>query len=301
MVEPRDGDHPSVGIAVRFLRETQDHAPFAADADPRQPLLKLPRAGDRVGGTDPHKRFVFWNQAIPFIGRQDDIADVETFLAPHESPFRWMLLAGSGGMGKSRLALEICQTAAAHWWNAGFADPSREGIDWRTWQPRLPTLIVVDYAGRLAEAVGVMLSGLSDRTSRHRLRHPVRVLVIERDEKGPWLDTILRSSRLVDDSLTRHPTRTLAQLGDIWPLFQAIDGADRLGRAATIDALSRIDAQQRPLFAFLMADAIARGDDVRAWDRTALLKTVIERDAAAYWHAPSTDSRGGQTRPAAAC
>ncbi len=296
LVKPVSRDDRSLLLLRQFLVDTRDRQPFDALAEHRQPLLQHFRC-DKVAGTDARKHFVFKNQAIPFVGREADLAHMDAFLAPHESPFRWMVLAGSGGIGKSRLALEFCQAKAAHHWNAGFANPEREAIDWRTWQPRMPTLIAIDYAGRLASDVGRMLAGLAERTPSHLLRFPVRILVIEREAQGQWLDTVLQSSYRVDDGVTRHRTLKLGQLDDPWPIFEAVNGGTKLGRNATLKALRDIDPEQRPLFAFLMADAIAQGKNVREWDRTVLLRNIIDRDREVYWRGPATSGVRNRDEP----
>jgi hypothetical protein len=299
VARPDTADHASVRLLRQFLTETQDQAPFEAKAELRQPVLQRFRE-DTAAGTDDRKRFVFKNQAIPLVGREDEFAHLEAFLAPHQSAFRWMVLAGSGGVGKSRLALELCQAKAAHHWNAGFARPELETIDWRTWQPRMPTLIAIDYAGRLAEKVGSMLAGLAEREPAHALRFPVRVLVIERDAGGAWLDTIQNASDRVDDSLTRHAAVVLVKLDDPWPMFEAVAGGTKLGREATLAALAGIDDQQRPLFAYLMADAIANDKDVGAWDKAVLLRNIIDRDRQHYWRGPAANGAHGQEEPISA-
>lgn len=297
LVKPETADHASVQVARDFLKYTRDKVPYAANADHRQPVLNITRPGDKSAGDDPSKRFVFWNQEIPFVGRKKELKHLEAFLAPNKSTLRWLVLNGPGGIGKSRLALEICQVQSTHYWNAGFVDPSREMIDWRVWQPRIPTLMIVDYAGGKARHVATMLAGLSERSPGHEIRHPVRVILIERDgrEDSNWLRTILRSSHLVDDTRTRHENLELEALDDSWPIFEAIEGADQLGREETLSTFAIIDPDCRPLHAFLMADAIARGEDVRLWDRLALLKNVIQREEQHFWFGPSASDHGTLT------
>ncbi|MEM9725108.1 MAG: hypothetical protein AAF909_06580, partial [Pseudomonadota bacterium] len=296
LVKPDKADHPSVRLAAQFLADTVDQPPYAPDEETRQPVLDLFRS-PHAAGADEAKRFVFKNQAIPFVGREQDRAALEAFLAPHESPLRWMVLAGPGGMGKSRLALEVCQAVASggQFWNAGFATPALDGIDWRRWTPRLPTLITIDYAGADTTAVAELLDGLARQGAG--LRHPVRVLLLEREPEGPWLDTILRSDVVNDANTTRAPTRVLQALDDPWAIFTAVQGGDRLGRDASLTVLKEIDDRQRPLFAYLIADAIARGEGVRDWDREALLRNVIKRDAATFWKGPPAGGAAGEAAP----
>src|SRR5262249_54859190 len=152
----------------------------------------------------------------------------------------------------------------------GFLDPEQKHApDWSLWQPRLPTLMVVDYAGREAASVARMLKGLAEREPRHRLRYPVRVVIIERDAMGPWLDIITGASRVVAGDTTRADDLVLRPITDVWPIFEYVlghQGSAKAGRSATLAKLTEIDWEQRPLFAYLMADAMRNGQDVRRWD-----------------------------------
>jgi hypothetical protein len=189
-------------------------------------------------------------------------------------------------MGKSRLALELVLAQASGWWNAGFLDPQQATPNWALWQPRLPTLMVVDYAGREAERVARMLQGLAERSAPHLLRYPVRVVLIERDNQGTWLDTIKSSSRLVAGETTRAPDLVLGPIHDTWPIFEHVLGKERAnaaGREETLASLAKIDARQRPLFAFFVADAMRNGRGLRGWDRTALLAEIIQRERQNFW------------------
>ncbi len=86
---------------------------------------------------------------VPFHGRDQELANLREW-ALSESPAQVRLYTGAGGMGKTRLALEICRQLQSDGWATGFLapDPSRTPED--VWQDLRaldkPTLIVVDYA-----------------------------------------------------------------------------------------------------------------------------------------------------------
>ena len=84
------------------------------------------------------------------------------FRAPAATPLRWRLATGPGGVGKSRMALEYCFALGPAWY-AGFFDATDTHVDWATWQPVAPTLIIADYAQRQAKSTDKNRVGLDTR------------------------------------------------------------------------------------------------------------------------------------------
>jgi hypothetical protein len=113
VVKPKTADHTSVLIAKKFLLE-DSLQPGGVEADYRAPLL-------RFNHVEPveRARFIYSARVLPCIGREAEINDLANFLGGPEQPFRWMIMYGSGGVGKSRLALEVC-LAIRNEWHAGF-------------------------------------------------------------------------------------------------------------------------------------------------------------------------------------
>jgi hypothetical protein len=281
--------HPSFEIAHNFLLD--GNVSTAADAAPihDQPLLKTHQFNQTQRDRE-RNRFVYWNMETPFVGREAESKAINVFLADSNRRFSFMLLTGPGGMGKSRLTLEIILAQRTGWWHAGFLGDLKTPEYWKLWQPQRPTLIVVDYAARQAEQVGEMLSGLAEREAPHLLRQPVRMILIERHGKDPRLENIFETSRLLRGDTFRMQDVALPPINDIWPLFEhvlrrpgSVIAPERVDKATTLDAFDKIDSDRRPLFAFLVADALARGRDIRGWDRDALLDDVIKRDRHKFW------------------
>jgi AAA ATPase domain len=207
---------------------------------------------------------------LPFIGRDDEIDKLSELLGGLEQPFSWMVLHGSSGAGKSRLALELC-LALRDEWHAGFLPQEGEEPDWGRWQPLLPTLIVVDYAARDTGHTGRLLRALSGRGAPDgtlRLSAPVRVLLIERMGQGKWLDDTVGTATDKAQVEACHTSKDLplSSLSDPWPIFEfVLNEAEKPlpNKTETLAALEKIDPERRPLFAYFMADAIAAGHDVR--------------------------------------
>jgi hypothetical protein len=164
--------HPSFEIARDFLLDRNVGTAADATAIHDQPLLKTYQFNQTQRDRD-RNRFGYWNMETPFVGREAESKTINVFLADSNRRFSFMLLTGSGGIGKSRLALETILAQRTGWWHAGFLDDLKTAEYWKLWQPQRPTLIVIDYAARQPEQVGVMLAGLQatyQRRSRSRAR-----------------------------------------------------------------------------------------------------------------------------------
>jgi hypothetical protein len=123
--------------------------PGGVEADYQAPLLRFNHIEPKK---DPQTvRFIYSARVLPFIGRDVEKNILADFLGGLEQPFRWMVMHGSGGVGKSRLALELC-LAVRNKWHAGFLPQEGQEPDWGRWQPLMPTLIVIDYAARRTRA-----------------------------------------------------------------------------------------------------------------------------------------------------
>jgi hypothetical protein len=284
IVKPETAQDTSFLVAKKFLLE-EPLLPGGVDADYRAPLLRL-------NYVEPKEttRFIYGARVLPFIGRDAEIDKLANFCGAPRQPFRWIVLHGSGGVDKSRLALELC-LAIRDYWHAGFLPQEGDEPDWGRWQPLLPTLIVIDYAARDTERIGKLLRALSGRgpaDGTSRLSVPVRVLLIERVGNGDWLDNI------VGTGTTKAQVEACHALGDLhllaisdpWPIFEFILGQAQKplpDKVETLAALKKIDPECRPLFGYFMADAIAAGRDVRHFDAGQLLEQVIERGRESYW------------------
>ncbi len=103
-------------------------------------------------------RFVFTSRSTPLVGRENELAAFRAWLQSDEK-FSWQILAGSGGVGKSRLALELVRMATPLF-EAGFYRATQAASAWHDWQPKQPTLIVVDYPAAKIETTRELLHQL---------------------------------------------------------------------------------------------------------------------------------------------
>ncbi|MDR3516458.1 MAG: hypothetical protein P4M00_11610, partial [Azospirillaceae bacterium] len=186
-------------------------------------------------------RFTFTARRTGWAGRDAEMAQLAGFRDRSE-PFLWWLVAGAGGTGKSRLALEFCSESATpcppdsrrspSWWarifgrkpseptpeprwHCGFLPLSEAQKDtdaprltrlaepWKLWQPDRPTLIVIDYVVQRPRFTGQLVHALAQRSD---LAHPVRLLLLERDAKGSWQQDFRAPDQITQSSVdaTRH-------------------------------------------------------------------------------------------------
>ena len=165
-----EGDHISIQLGSPYLTLTR----YQASRQPRLDIQQL----------SPYSRFT------PLLGRDSELASLHAWLnaAP---PLGWRVIIAPGGAGKTRLALELCEQAAAQGWDAGFVS-SRElqrfgqQHNLSAWGWQRPTLIVVDYAAQRHAELTHWLDELTDQPSP--AAHPLRILLLERhaDTDNGW-------------------------------------------------------------------------------------------------------------------
>ena len=165
-----EGDHISIQLGSPYLTLTR----YQASRQPRLDIQQL----------SPYSRFT------PLLGRDSELASLHAWLQ-HPQPLGWRVIIASGGAGKTRLALELCEQAAAQGWDAGFVS-SRElqrfgqQHNLSAWGWQRPTLIVVDYAAQRHAELAHWLDELADQPSP--AAHPLRILLLERhaDTDNGW-------------------------------------------------------------------------------------------------------------------
>lgn len=235
-------------------------------------------------------RFFYGAQRAPIVGRDDELTALREFLHA-DARFTWWLMCGPAGVGKSRTALECCLRSLRDQlaWHAGWLANIDEFTEWRTWQPKAPTLLVIDDAARVADETRRIIVALFRRSET--LAHPVRVLLLERDASEAWRE------RLTGSGADRH-SLDASQYGDplmlhglqgqhLWEIVRAIVERERGGalpdRDQTVAALQKIDALNCPLFASFVADALVAGRDIGQWDRKELLESLLKTDMEQRW------------------
>lgn len=236
-----------------------------------------------VGGDN---RFLYRSRSVPIIGRTDAMDALEAFLNL-DGMFRWHVVYGSGGVGKSRLALEfLISRGGAYSSNMGFLPKEElERFDWRRWQPLVPTLLVVDYAAREAGPLADMMRALAVRDDLHC---PVRLLLLERHLNAPWFERVSGEGTNAGARIEACWSAVADELvtpDDIWPIIQhmAGDQSESIERDKTLREFEAVDPQMRPLFAAFYGDAIRRKQNPRRWNRRELVRNVLKHEEG-FWN-----------------
>lgn len=174
---------------------------------------------------------------VPFdSGRQPVIDQLNDWLDNSEWSQAIRLITGAGGLGKTRVAIEICQQRIEKGWHCGFLGKSHLVKDMpAVWQELLtinqPILLVLDYAETRQAALLALIKAMLKQPGKH----PVRVLLLARDS-GEWWDNLPGKDADCEMLLSGYATSGPFVLPELYT-----------------DAASRIDAYRNALQAYANA------------------------------------------------
>ena len=128
---------------------------------------------------------------VPFAGREAELGELlDWCLASGARPVK--LLAGAGGVGKTRLALRLRDEVASRSWAAIVLRPGGDLAEVLEAETRRPLLLVIDYA-ETRDNLDKLIAALSAHASPER--GSVRLLLLARDS-GEWLERLRLSPAL---------------------------------------------------------------------------------------------------------
>ncbi len=133
--------------------------------------------------------FNYRQRTSNFVGRGEEISKLMEFFFS-DSNFSWWAITGRGGVGKSRLALELCLELEKLNINCGFLPIQQiNSLDWNNWRPEIPHLFIIDLAASNYQNILNLINHLVNRID---LNSPVKILIIDRDSNGEWWRKIFK-------------------------------------------------------------------------------------------------------------
>lgn len=259
-------------------------------------IRRIVAGGPKLASLDPpvpdDPGMVYRHRRVPMVCRDSEFEELREFLYSEQS-VAWWAWFGAAGMGKSRLAFELCRQIDRTWdgqasgWVAGFLDTQDiEERDWSAWRPAKPTLIVVDYASGKKENVATWVAGVARAAKESRaIVHPVRFLLLDRDVEARWMDSFLGAGEACDwvrsvryksrngsDAVPHRELRPLDHSGVVRAV-RAVYSA-RIARDPTLAGVARPNPEVvaerfgrakvplRPLFATLAAECACDGVNI---------------------------------------
>ena len=268
------------------LRRFDQVAASLADSAPA-PVLSLPVSRWSPDIHPPSALLRPAYQVVDFEGRSDDLADLSAW-CDSDARLAVRLYTGAGGMGKTRLMLELCRRLAANRWRAGFLTASPSTLP-PTWAAELtsawtPTVVVVDYAEtKRQQTLDLLAAAVTHQGPR------LRCVLLARAAADWWIE-LKRTTGGVGDLLNGPATSThrLAPLAAdpadrqavaerAFARFSAVLGSDHSPPAGPFSATHF----ERVLFLHLAALSAA-SDDPGEHGAQTLLDAALRREQA-FW------------------
>jgi len=150
---------PATGTVFKILQLAQT----ALSSKPRNPFATLTALKNRRGQDVAD---------LPFVARTEELAKLDAFAA-HPDRFRWWVLSGEPGAGKTRLVWEWVRTLKG--WDVKVLNPKRDPEALKNWRPRRRCLIVVDEFAMRSDDLKCLAEALRDPA----LRKPLRLLLVD--------------------------------------------------------------------------------------------------------------------------
>jgi hypothetical protein len=212
---------------------------------------------------------------VPFQGREAELAELDAWVAGG-GEINVRLYAGAGGLGKTRLALELCRRLRSRGMRAGFLrETNLETLITLLARSALhtaPLVLIVDYADRQREWISQLITEVLKSS-----RPGIRIILLARSA-GTWWDRLKRERGEVGEVLRAASVMGLSALAlspaerPQWYRSAAEIFADKLGRPVPKDQPDLAPTHfERALFVHMEAlmnvegAHSANGDEILDW------------------------------------
>ena len=268
------GEHDCVRVILEELLRQ-----IAPDRYDQLPFKLLEAQSQATGGTcarfDPHEK------TIALCGRHEELEQLISFCTDPRSRRSWWMLTGNGGIGKTRLAVELQDEMRYKGWNVHFLNCDQLTPDGGSPAQDIGcgTLLIVDRILGRELLVGTWIENLFRRNTGSRLR----VLVIDRDNvsqdhicNGAESPALLSEQRFSPFPLTLAP---LAR-EELLTLIQSCNAPDGFSAEEfndIYDQLVSIDPElKRPLYAMFLVEVWKRSPNTRPKTQWELLQFILD-------------------------
>lgn len=234
-------------------------------------------------------------------GREEEIKRINDFLIQENGRFRFCVVTGPAGIGKSKLVFYIaCQFRQRKGWLVRKLDakPLGELCNKKNWDIKSNALLIVDYADE-QEQLPELLSNLSRLGEKG---NKIRLILIARESAVPsgyggqgmiypqWYSQITREDYAIDahllqdgfmelGGLSRKECERLHTAFAEKHLRQQVSEIDRINVNALLEKEVEYGNQLvRPLYALFVIDQYYRNPDIQTWDIASLRQHIYLRD-----------------------
>ncbi len=191
------------------------------------------------------------NEVVPFdTVRQADLDKLVLWLEDTQYPISMRLITGEGGIGKTRLALELCKQKrpTAHIW---LETDDHNFLELKEKLAQHPTLIVMDYAETRQKQLISLLTELKKVPNAQ----PVRILLIARDAGEWWDDLPSKASGSIQTLLSSYARSGPFKLN---PMYDDVEARVQAFKAALQAFSTRLNITKPTIHLSLEQDYFSR-------------------------------------------
>ncbi|PXX34543.1 ATP-binding protein [Thalassospira sp. 11-3] len=293
--------------------------------DDYAPVLSWPETSHRPQNLGAFDRVKYTSGLDELYGREGEITLLHQFVGDLSlcGPifnFRWMLLTGDGGTGKTRLAYDFTQKKLnLAIWDAGRLSIKdlQSASNIAKWRPQKPTFIVVDYVASQPKETGDLLRNFASQAKHYDF--PVRVLLLERKADENWLNQMIPPNGddiMILNHVFGHEDKNgfpIPPVNETAIVHMMRDRFVNAGKTPPDDetllsAAKKVDTRQndsglpRPLFALATADALMAEADEASQSNTEqiaaqltqedVLEGMLKREEYMRWRPAAKDDVG---------